>query len=393
MAPPFVLDISRLLGRASDDRLPTGVDRVCLAYVQRWGKQSRAAIMKGGWRRLLDVRSSQALFDLLLNPPANSRRAVNAIIARACIPPWPDQNANGALAFYLGHMGLEKPGLVPWLIRTAQKPITAVYDLIPITHPEYCLPGEDARHAQRMRTAVEHSTGIVCISHTTLRTLSNWADQAGLPLPPTVVAHLAPASLPDASGTRPPLGVPYFVVLGTIEPRKNHLLLLQLWRELAHRLGDAAPHLVVIGQRGWECENVVDLLERSPAVRRLVHEVSRCSDTELARYLKHARALLFPSFAEGYGMPLVEALAQGTPVIASDLPVFREVAVDVPHYLDALDGTGWRQAITQYTTGDCAQRARQIERLHKFHKPTWDDHFAQVETFIDRLQSRRPTVA
>src|SRR5580698_988440 len=96
---------------------------------------------------------------------------------------------------------------------------------------------------------------------------------------------------------------PYFVILGTIEPRKNHWLLLQVWRRLVERLGDRTPRLVVIGQRGWECENAVDMLERCEELRGVVTELPACPDVELTSYLRHARALLFPSFAEGYGMP------------------------------------------------------------------------------------------
>ena len=60
---------------------------------------------------------------------------------------------------------------------------------------------------------------------------------------------------------------PYFVVLGTIEPRKNHNLLFRVWRKLVEDMGDRAPRLVLIGRRGWECENAVDILERSEILR------------------------------------------------------------------------------------------------------------------------------
>jgi glycosyltransferase involved in cell wall biosynthesis len=175
--------------------------------------------------------------------------------------------------------------------------------------------------------------------------------------------------------------------LGTIEPRKNHVLLLTLWRELVARWGQDAPHLVVIGQRGWECENVVDLLERCEALRGWVHEVPDCPDAELARYLRHAQALLFPSFTEGYGMPLAEALQSGTPVLASALPVFREIAGDVPEYLSPLDGLGWLHAIEAYASPDSPRRQAQLQRMQTLVLPTWDQHFAQVQTLLKQLGS------
>ena len=111
---------------------------------------------------------------------------------------------------------------------------------------------------------------------------------------------------------------PYFVVLGTIEPRKNHLLLLNIWRRLAEQQR-SPPKLVIIGTRGWENEQVLDVLDRSVLVRPHVVEGSGMGDRGLMRLLANARALLMPSFAEGYGLPVVEALSLGTPVVASDI--------------------------------------------------------------------------
>jgi glycosyltransferase involved in cell wall biosynthesis len=178
---------------------------------------------------------------------------------------------------------------------------------------------------------------------------------------------------------------PAFVMLGTIEGRKNHLLLLQLWTRLVARLGRDTPRLLIIGQRGWECEQVVDLLERSDVLRDSVVEVGRCSDDELVAHLRSARALLFPTLVEGYGLPLIEALAAGTPVIASDIPVFHEVGQGVPDFIDPLDGPAWLRAILDYAEPDSAARAAQVERLGGYRAPGWDDHFASVSAWVETL--------
>src|SRR5258706_1574168 len=216
-----------------------------------------------------------------------------------------------------------------------------------------------------MRNALTMARGIVAISQDTLDRFRQFAGEAGLPCPPAIVAPLAPGVPSHAPGPRPIPG-PYFVVLGTIEPRKNHWMLLQLWRRLIERRGAAAPRLVVIGQRGWECENVVDLLERSEPLRGFVFERNACGDQELATYLHHAQALLMPSFAEGYGMPVVEALAAGVPVIASDLAVFREIAGAVPEYADPLDGRRWLELIEDYSGAPSARRDAQRARIAGF---------------------------
>lgn len=382
MQGSLLIDISRLMVRTSRKRLPTGVDRVCLAYVAQFASRAQAVIR----RRIMPYRPSQELFALLQNPGPGFVLDAARVIARAWLPPWPAQNANGRIYLNPGHSGLDQARMPGWLRRTGQRPVFMVHDLIPLTKPEYCRPGERDRHIARLRTVLGTGAGVLTNSHTTLDELQEFAQTHGMPMPPNAVAPLAPAALSVSPGSAPPMAEPYFVVLGTIEPRKNHWLLLHVWRELVAEMGAAAPHLVVIGQRGWECENVVDMLERCAPLQGKVHELAKCSDADLACYLGHARALLFPSFAEGYGIPLVEALMLGTPVVASDLPVFHEVAQDIPDYLDPLDGPGWARAISEYARPASARRGAQLERLGGFRTPTWAQHFERVEALLERLR-------
>ena len=91
-------------------------------------------------------------------------------------------------------------------------------------------------------------------------------------------------------------------------------------------------HLLVIGERGWKSRDVIDLLERG-IPQDHVTECGRLSDAAVAGLLKGARALPLSSFAEGYGLPLAEAMTQGAPVLCRDIPVFREVGGDIPGYV------------------------------------------------------------
>jgi glycosyltransferase involved in cell wall biosynthesis len=228
------------------------------------------------------------------------------------------------------------------------------------------------------------ASGVIVNSHSTKNSLEDFCRDSGLSPPRIVVAPLGidlPLQVPD----RAPEKEPYFVVLGNIEPRKNHWMLLQLWRRLVDQGGADAPRLVVIGQRAWECENVVDLLERCERLRGFVVEHASCGDEELVNTLRHARALLYPSFVEGYGLPIAEALSLGVPVIASDLPVFREFAGDVPEYADPLDGRRWLELIENYAQPDSARRAAQIARMPSFTAPTWDQHFEQVDRLVEQI--------
>jgi glycosyltransferase involved in cell wall biosynthesis len=266
-----------------------------------------------------------------------------------------------------------------------------LHDLIPLTHPEYCRAGEVDKHRKRLHTMLTTGHGVIANSHSTLQDLIAHARSQNLFVPPYLVAHLGIPAWP-APLSKPPTEQPYFVVLSTIEARKNHLLLLHVWRSLVEKMGAATPKLVIIGQRGWECEQVVDLLERCEALHNVVTEVPRCEDAQLATWLKHAQALLFPSFAEGFGLPLVEALAQGVPVIASQLPAFKEVAGDIPDYLDPLDGVGWLAAVQAYTDTDHPARQAQLARLQGFRPPSWEDHFTQVEMWLPTIGLHSPVI-
>ena len=81
-------------------------------------------------------------------------------------------------------------------------------------------------------------------------------------------------------------------------------------------------------------------------------------------------------------MPLVEALSLGLPVIASDLPVFREIAGEVPDYLDPMDGLGWKRSLVHYATVPSAARLAQCERIKFYKPPSWTEHFVVVEDLI-----------
>ncbi len=236
-----------------------------------------------------------------------------------------------------------------------------------------------------MHTALKRADGLILNSQATLDSLTAEAQRAGLNQPPCVVARLASGVMQRPAAARP-LPTPYFVMLGTIEPRKNHWFILHVWRRLVEQLGAAAPKLVVIGRRGWECENVVDMLERCDSLKGVVIEEAHCSDEQLHAYLQHAQALLFPSFVEGYGMPLAEALALKVPVLASDLDVFHEIADHIPEYLDPLDGPGWLARIQSYAHADSPERDAQLKRIENFREPTWAEHFEHVDGFLETLR-------
>ncbi|MEZ2311107.1 glycosyltransferase family 4 protein [Paraburkholderia sp. RCC_158] len=378
------LDVSRSLSRLYHGLKPTGVDRVSLAYVARYRAQARAVLSEAGWLGVLSEKDSQRAFDLLLSV-TRERNTIRRLIARACIGQmFGGKRCGPGVLLHLSHNGMEHGRYYQALSRREIRTVFMVHDLIPLTHAEYCRTGIDVKHRSRIHTALRQAHGLIANSQDTLDELAAEARSARLFLPPTVVAHLAPG-ISEASLTARPFNANYFVILGTIEPRKNHWFILHVWRRVVESLGDAAPKLVIIGRRGWECENAVDMLERCAALRGVIIEEPECDDDRLRAWLQHSQALLFPSFAEGFGMPLVEALAMGVPVIASNLGVFHEIAGEVPHFLDPLDGPGWKAAIESYARSDSDARRAQLARIDQFRVPTWPDHFDKIDGFLEEL--------
>lgn len=165
----------------------------------------------------------------------------------------------------------------------------------------------------------------------------------------------------------------YFVCLGTIEPKKNHLLLLNIWKQMLTDLAsDNVPHLVIIGARGWNNDNVFNMLDKCPAFSGYVHEFNELGNNELATLLEGSNGLLFPSFAEGFGLPLTEALLLNIPVICSDISVFHEIAGEAAIFLDPLDAVSWSREILRLShTCECDREKKRISKLkHSF--PPWD---------------------
>lgn len=400
VTPARLLDLTRLVSRLGRGPL-TGVDRVELAYLQHLlscPEPLFGLVRTSVGFILLDRKGSLAVHRLATGaePPgatdligrllhrrdpqraraeASARRLAVARCTLFGLAPMLRRHLPaGASYLNTGHANLTQRTLGA-VKASGGRVAVLVHDVIPLEHPEFTRPDIPAVFARKLAAVADHADLLI---HTTRD--ARRRTEAHLPrsVPGVVAALGVDLAAPDHAAL-PALDLrrPYFVTIGTIEPRKNHALLLDVWQRLHDILPEAEiPRLFLLGGRGWRNEAVFARLDRAPFMGRTVFELPGLSDGAVSALLQGAEALLFPSFAEGYGLPPVEAAALGVPVVCAPLAVFRETLGDYPVYLEPTDVYSWVETIVAWgkdTTPEAGQRRR---------APNWEDHFNQVLNLV-----------
>lgn len=209
--------------------------------------------------------------------------------------------------------------------RRAVPLVATVHDVVPWTHPETLTPRGVAWHRRAISRLVRDADAIVV---PTAAVADELDAIFGVRHRITVIPHgttRLPSVTPDEAARRArELDLPdrYVAAVGTVEPRKGLDVLLAALARPEH----ARTALVVVGQTGWGGIDLADLARHAGVPAERVRVLGRIDDAALGVVLSGAEVLVLPSRAEGFGLPILEAMAQGTPAVYSDLPVLREVA-------------------------------------------------------------------
>ncbi|MDO9192985.1 MAG: glycosyltransferase family 1 protein, partial [Undibacterium sp.] len=224
-----LIDVTRLLDCRMQGRLPTGVDRVNLEYVRHFGDRSNALVLFAGQWIELSIADSEKIFAALLADANNVNAMIRRVVAGSLMRCIGRSFSTPRFLLNTEPSGVERMHYARRIQRLGLKPLFFLHDLIPITHPEYCRSGESRRHQHRVNAMLTLGHGVIANSTVTQVELVAYASKNNLPIPPSTVALLPAAELSVANAAAP-IDVPYFLMLGTIEHRKNQSLLLQLWR-------------------------------------------------------------------------------------------------------------------------------------------------------------------
>lgn len=242
------------------------------------------------------------------------------------------------------------PGL-PKRIRS----VITVYDLVPFLYPQTMRFTASLVYRRLLPPSLARADHVTVISHAVAadlqRTFHLAPDMISV-IPPGVAPHFRPIERDTAvAHVARAFGVdrPYLLAVGTVEPRKNLLTLVRAIADLPLSLRQGIA-VVIAGARGWKNSSLV--AAATPLLREgTLRFLGYVPDADLAWLYSGAIALAYPSLYEGFGIPVIEAMACGTPVIASDIPVLREVAGEAAVFVPPLDTSRWSSAIADILEG------------------------------------------
>lgn len=400
-ARALLLDVTRLISRIGKGAL-TGIDRVELAYTRLLPKAGTNVfgLLRTGAGVLLLPSSAFALIcdwadgtllpqrvDLLSRVSRRGdrqRAALETALRSASLDRVPLFLAGRMLRRHLpqdsiylnvGHANLTERTMRAIRVGAGMRVVVMLHDVIPLDFPQFARPDQVLVFARKLNVISRHADLVIHTAAVTRKANERRLAEAGrvphgLVLPLGVsVPSIDPCGLPEGLLTKGP----YFVVLGTIEPRKNHALLLDVWEGFANM--GPVPRLLVLGNRGWADPTLMQRLDSGiPGVE----VYSGLSDGAVSAIVAGARALVFPTWVEGYGLPALEAAALGTAVIASDLPILRELLGEFPVYLDPGDRYSWSRTILDRFL----HQTRQESGMPAPHLPSWEDHIRMLLTSI-----------
>ncbi|NIF88775.1 glycosyltransferase family 1 protein [Burkholderia sp. Cy-637] len=256
-----------------------------------------------------------------------------------------------------------------------------VYDMLPALHPQWFTRRAVRSFDTWLTTLTIHADALFCISASVaeqtrqrigISSLPVWWFHLGADLP------VAPAPTPSAAcicGLR-------ILMVGTIEPRKGHAIVLDAFERLWRDGLDA--QLVIVGRAGWAVEALVEKIETHRETGRRLQWHASLDDSQLEQLYRTVNGLVLASEGEGFGLPIIEAARYRLPLLLRDLPVFREIAREHATYFRAQDGAALASQLKCWMDDLAAGTAPTSEAIEPL---TWSASASQLKGLIARLDT------
>jgi glycosyltransferase involved in cell wall biosynthesis len=250
-----------------------------------------------------------------------------------------------------------------------------IHDLIPVHESAIAHPHTVARFKPWLEQVIREADLLFTFSQHTRRELAAFATGAGLALPPVQVVRIGAGfrgqQMPSSGPVRSLLEG-YVLYVSTIEARKNHALLLRVWRRLIERHGaERVPQLLFVGRTGWHIEELLDGLKASGNLGGKLTIACDWSDAEVKEAYRRCRFTVFPSLTEGWGSPVGESLLHGKFCVASDRASLPEVGGDFLDYFDPTNDDDAFQKIERVLFEPGYLHAREARIRDGYRSPSW----------------------
>jgi glycosyltransferase involved in cell wall biosynthesis len=284
-----------------------------------------------------------------------------------------------------------------WLQHHARRGLKVyfvVYDLLPLLMPECFHPDFRRLFKPWIEGIAGLADGLLCISRTVAFELGQWLQEHPVtrlnPLPigffhlgSDIEENLPSNSIsPEEVAILPPLKSSLSILMvGILWERKGHAQTLEAFEKLWAEGEDIL--VIIVGKQGWVEDNLMKRLRTHPEFGKRLIWLDNASDDLLLKLYNSASALLMASEGEGFGLPLVEAARHNLPIIARDLPVFREIASDHAFYFDGKDGHSLAEALKTWLGLYQQGKHPRSERMRLL---TWEESTEQLKEVL--FQSR-----
>jgi glycosyltransferase involved in cell wall biosynthesis len=274
--------------------------------------------------------------------------------------------------------------------------VPACYDLIPLLFPEFTPGPEFFEQFNRHYTNIAHTArSVFAISENSKRDLQAFWNKNGLAAvaPPVEVIPLAGL---NSSGNLLSLiqedqvllnnirqQGEYIIYVSTLEPRKNHQILLDVWRELYRERGENCPQLLIVGMRGWGSDDLIEQMSRMSATKgQRILWLQGVSDDLLANLYAMSLFAVFPSFYEGWGLAATEAISFGKVCVVSNNSALGEATHDLMPSYHPLDFPGWLHEIKQLIDDRSHREKLEQATATEATRRTWGNF---AEDFYEKL--------
>jgi glycosyltransferase involved in cell wall biosynthesis len=256
--------------------------------------------------------------------------------------------------------------------------VVLLYDLVPVLYPHLHALGVESSYRRYLEQVADVADAVFSISHATHQDWTQYLAENGLRVPASMVLRLGDDFASDATAAPPGIAFDddYLLYVATFEARKNHHLLYMTWKLAAER-GVALPRLVMAGRIGWTTEDIRYLFANDPSLRDKVAMVHGVSDAELLWLYEHCLFAIYPSFYEGWGLPVAEALQLGKFVIASGNSAIPEIAGNLLDYFSPYNPDECLTTILRYLDrAALAEKEREVRA--RFVPRSWLEAVADL---------------